>query len=143
MSPVHRLVLAFAAALAIAAPAQAGDAEFLAAKAAFDRGDEKALVALQPALADHLLAPYVEFWRLKLGLDVADEADVLAFLVRHAGSPVADQLRADWLKLLGTRGLWTQFRRDYVALPNEDAELACLAVQSRRERDGDAALAAA
>ncbi|HEX4885071.1 MAG TPA: hypothetical protein VFX05_13095, partial [Casimicrobiaceae bacterium] len=140
---MNRFACALAAALSVALPAAASDADFLAAKAAFERNDEKALVALQPKLAGHVLAPYAEYWRLKLGLDVADEADVRAFLGRNAGSPLADLLRTDWLKMLGLRGLWTQFAQDYVPLPSDDVELACFAIQARREREGDAALAAA
>ena len=146
MIPVSRPALAVALLVALVsatARVAAGDAEFLAAKAAFERGDEKAIVALQPALADHVLAPYAEYWRLKLGLDPADVTAVRDFLARYAGTPLAEQLRSDWLKLLGLRGQWAQFAQDYVQLPGEDAELACYAIQQRREREGDGALAAA
>lgn len=145
MRLVLRLAVTVAAAAAVlcAAPARATDADFLAAKSAFERGDERALTVLQARLDRHVLAPYVAFWRLKLGLEPADQPDVHAFLARNSGSPLADQLRADWLKMLAVRGLWTQFALDYLAMPGEDAELACYAVQSRREREGDAALAAA
>jgi soluble lytic murein transglycosylase len=128
--------------LLAASPALASDADFLAAKSAFNKGDERALVALQPKLANHVLAPYVEYWRLKLGLDVADGPDVQAFLARQAGTPLAEQLRGDWLKALGQKGQWAQFAQDYVAVAGEDAELACHAAQARRGREGEAALAA-
>lgn len=131
-------------ALLLAAPAvRASDADFLLAKAAFERNDERALAALQPRLANHVLAPYVEYWRLKLGLDLADAPDVQGFLTRHAGTPLADQLRTDWLKVLGLRALWAQFALDYQAPASEDVELACYAAQARRAREGDGALAAA
>ena len=49
-----------------AAPAGAqSDADFLAARAAFERGDAARLDALAPKLAGHLLAPYVEYWQLQ------------------------------------------------------------------------------
>jgi soluble lytic murein transglycosylase len=143
MTTVIRFAVALLALLATAIPARAGDADFLAARAAFERNDEKALAALQPALAGHVLAPYVEYWRLKLGLDVAEQREVRDFLARNAGTPLADQLRSDWLKLLGLKGQWALFAQDYVQGPNDDTELACYAIQARREREGDAALAAA
>ena len=37
------------------------DADFLAAKAAFDKGDRARMAALGPKLSGHVLAPYVEF----------------------------------------------------------------------------------
>jgi len=139
---VIRTATILAATLLAVAPAAASDAEFLAAKAAFEKGDERALVALQPKVAGHDLAPYVEYWRLKLGLAAADAQDVRAFLSRHAGSPLAEQLRADWLKALGQKGEWALFAQDYVATGSEDAELACHTAQWRRGSEGDAALAA-
>ena len=140
---MNRLAVALAALVVTAAPAAASDADFLAAKAAFDRGDERALVALQPRVAQHVLAPYVEYWRLRLGLDPADVAEVRDFFARHAGSPLADQLRFDWLKVLALRGQWAAFRQDYQPLAIEDAELACFAAQARRDLEGEAALVAA
>ena len=60
----------------------------------------------------HVLAPYLEYWRLKLRLEDAPDADVRAFLEREqAGSYLAERLRADWLKELGKRGDWQSFER--------------------------------
>ena len=47
------------------------DADFLAAKAAYDKGDRAKLAALAPKLNGHVLPPYVEYWRLKLAIDDA------------------------------------------------------------------------
>jgi soluble lytic murein transglycosylase len=143
--------LALAAALAAAAPAPAQtDADVLRAQDAFERGDRRRLDALVPALKDHLLAPYVEYWQLKLGFDELDgqgavplAAAVRAYLVRYADTPPADRLRADWLKALGKRGAWTDFARDDAGVPGDDVELACYALQSRWRSDGDAVLEAA
>jgi soluble lytic murein transglycosylase len=139
-SPLRALFLLFA--LLAGAPAAAQtDADVLRAKEAFDRGDQRRLDALAPQLAGHILGPYVAYWQLKLGIDAADAAAVRTFLAREAGSPLADRLRADWLKSLARRALWSDFDADYVTLPGEDTELACFAAQRKWQLEGDAALA--
>jgi soluble lytic murein transglycosylase len=117
------------------------DGDFLAARAAFDRGDRNRLDALAPKLAEHVLAPYVEFWQRELRLDTPKEADVAAYLARWPNTPLADRLRLDWLKALGKRGEWSAFGAAYLPSTGEDTELACYGLQYRRQRDGDAVLA--
>jgi soluble lytic murein transglycosylase len=142
LSRLVALAAATGAALALAAP-EPSDTDFLAAKAAADRGDRARLDALAPKLAGHVLESYVEYWQLKLGLDSARDDDVRAFLRRWPGSPLADRLRTDWLKTLGKRGAWTEFGAEYTPSDSDDTELACYAIQYRQQRDGREALAAA
>lgn len=123
--------------------AQPPDADFLAAKAAFDRGDARGLDLLAPKLAGYVLEPYVSYWRLKLSLDSADPEAVRTFLEQQRDTPLADRLRVDWLKLLGKRGDWNRFALDYSPSSGEDVELSCYSVQFRLQRDGEAAVAAA
>ena len=148
MSIVHRIHLGlFACALLLACVAAPGaaqsDADFLAARTAFERGDRARLDALAPKLATHVLQPYVAYWQLKLRLDSARDEEVKAFLARWGQTPLADRLRADWLKSLGKRGQWGTFGSEYSPQPGEDVELACYAIQYRRQSEGDAALKAA
>jgi soluble lytic murein transglycosylase len=120
------------------------DADFLAAKAAAERNDARRLDALVPALSGHVLEPYVQAWRLRIGLDAADPAVVRAYLARHGGTPPAEQLRIEWLKSLASRGQWATFGQELpAAMANDDVELACDAIQYRRQRDGDTVLGAA
>jgi soluble lytic murein transglycosylase len=119
------------------------DADFLAAKSAYERGDARRLAALSPTLNGHVLEAYVEYWQLKLALDSAEPSAVRAYLTRYAGVPIADQLRVDWLKSQALRGQWTTFAQDYRQGMTEDTELACHAIQFRRQRDGESALAQA
>ena len=67
-----RLPSASSAAASRPPPPRQSDKDFLAARAAFERGDRLRLDALAPKLADHVLAPYVEYWQQKLRLDSAD-----------------------------------------------------------------------
>ncbi|HZQ60758.1 MAG TPA: transglycosylase SLT domain-containing protein [Casimicrobiaceae bacterium] len=119
------------------------DADLLSAKMAFDRGDRARLEQLAPTLAGHPLEAYVDYWRLKLGIDTAADDAVRAFLQHYPGSVLADRLRSDWLKSLARRGQWGAFGTEIDNIANEDVELTCFWLQYRRQHEGDAALAAA
>ncbi len=136
------LVAAGFAVIAAAAP-EPSDADFLAAKAAFDRGDRARLDILVPKLAGHVLESYVEYWQLKAKLDTASDDEVRAYLARWPGSPLVDRFRNEWLKSLGKRAKWDTFGAEYPLAAGEDVELACYGIQYRRQRDGNEALAAA
>ena len=148
MTTVHRIpYLTFAWVLLLlcaSMPAFAqSDADVVAARTAYERGDRARLDALAPKLGGHVLQPYVTYWQLKLRLDTAGDDEVRAFLARWPQTPLADRLRADWLKALGKRGQWATFAAEYTPTPTDDVELACYAVQYRRQSEGDAALTAA
>src|SRR6266576_4123220 len=119
-----------------------GDADFLAAKDAFERGDRARLEALAVGLKGHLLAPYVTYWQIKLGIDDVDYDTVRGFLTQYPNTPLADRLTVDWLKTAAKRGDWTRFALDYPPAMGEDTELTCYGIQFRQQRDGDAALSA-
>jgi len=130
--------------LATAWPAAAqSDADFVAAKAAFDRGDWRRLDALAPSLTGHVLARYVEYWQLKSRLDDASPEAVEGFFSRYPDGPLTERLRIEWLKALGKRGDWNRFALAYPPATGEDTELACYGAQYRYQRDATAALAAA
>jgi soluble lytic murein transglycosylase len=128
---------------ACVATAQPSDADFIAARDAFRAGDSNRLDRIAPALNGHLLEPYVVYWQFKLRLDDADPDRVRAFLTRYAGTPLADRLRADWLKSLARREEWSTFATEYPARAGDDTELDCDAILWKRGRDGDTALDAA
>ena len=127
---------------ALAAPAASqSDKDFLAARAAFERGDRGRLDALAPKLADHVLAPYVEFWQRIASARHCDRRRRSA-RSSSAGpkSPLADRLRVDWLKALGKRGQWATFAALTRRRPARTSSLRVTAMQYRRQRDGDVAL---
>jgi len=138
-----RAAAAIALVCAVSAAHAQSDADFLAAKAAFERGDRARLAVLGPRLGSHALAPYVEYWQLKLALEDASPAAVRGFIDRNPNSPLADRLRADWLKVLARRSLWDRFALDYAAIPGDDPDLACASILFRWQRDGDGAIASA
>ena len=104
------------------------DADFLAAKVAYDKGDRAKLAAVAPKLTNHVLAPYVAYWQLKLGLEDASPEAIRSYLDRYPNTPLAERLRVDWLKLLGRKGIWYRFALDYPPPPGDDVELACYGV---------------
>ena len=133
-------ILVLALGFGICARAQPTDADFLAARDAYRAGDAARLERAAPRVKGHLLEQYVSYWQIRLKLDDADPERVAAFLARYAGTPLADRLRAEWLKSLGKREQWALFAAEYPKRAGDDAELDCYAIQWKRLRDGDAAL---
>lgn len=121
------LLFVFAASSAVAAP---GDSAVLKARqdwaarktAAFER-------VAQDVPADHVLAPYVEYWRLTL-LARHDDQRVADFLARYPGSRPAEMLRADWLKTLGARGDWDRYLAEYPRLERPETLHQCFAYRA-------------
>lgn len=135
--------------LACALPAQAAqspttsaanDADFLAANDAFRVGDRAKLARLAPRLRKTPLEAYVSYYQLRLDLERADARAVQAFLARPEDTPMIDRLRGEWLKLLADRQQWELFDAEYPRLINEDTELTCDALQSRRRTQPQDAL---
>ncbi|MBM3367228.1 MAG: lytic transglycosylase domain-containing protein [Betaproteobacteria bacterium] len=122
-----------------AAKAAAADDAMLAAHAAFRAGDTLRLARVSAGMEKHVLAPYLEYWRLKLRLEERPQAEIQSFLQAQAGSYLADRLRADWLKVLGKRGEWQAFERELGPLVNDDLEIRCYGWIARLERDDTSA----
>jgi soluble lytic murein transglycosylase len=137
---IFRRFLTISALVACAAGAHAApkppaaDEALLKAYDAFKAGDAVKLQRFSSQLTGHVLAPYLEFWRLKLRLEDMPDADVRAFLEAQAGSYLADRLRADWLKVLGKRAEWQTFEQQQPLLVQDDLEIRCDAWLARLAR---------
>jgi len=79
--------------------------------------------------ADHVLSPYVEYWRLTLS-SRDDDARIADFLARYPGSRMAELLRADWLKTLGAREAWAPYLAEYPRLVKPDVAHQCYAYRA-------------
>ena len=112
----------------------ASDTDVLAARDAAQRGQWKALEALRLRLAGHPLEAYPAYWQLAGTLDRADPAEITAFLARYADSPLADSLRREWLRTLGSGASWDLFRAEYPKLLGEEVEITCYSFQERLAR---------
>lgn len=134
--PAALLTLVVGLAIGNSATAANSEEQLLAAEEAFRIRDTKALEFYVPALKDHLLADYPQFWLLELTLKDADPARVSDFLTRYPDGPLAERLRIDWLKLLGQHDQWDSFAAEFPKLKQEDTELMCYELQ-RRVAHGD------
>ena len=118
----------------------ADEAQFSAARDALRAGERTRLARAAATLRDTPLAPWAEYWLLKLRLEDGNSADVDAFLQREAGSYLAERMRADYLKHLGKRQNWAAFRVEYPQLVQPDQEVSCYALQARLDQQDLASL---
>ena len=121
-------VLIFFPALAIANQ----DADFLAARDAFRKGDLVKLDHMAKRLKHSPLEPYLAYYQLRMQLETASAADIKKFLARTDETPVINRLRAEWLKLLGERQQWDEFSTEYPRLVGKQVDLTCYEMRSRQ-----------
>ena len=109
-----------------------GDAEFLQARAAYDKKNAIALsdYAQQLQNQHYLLAPYADYWLMLLNLEDADNQTVTEFLGTYSEYPFADRLRGEYLKKLGKNQDWESFSGEIVNYQLEDSAVACYAAES-------------
>ena len=117
------------------------DKALVAAYNAFLAGDRVKLARHAEKIRGHALDIYVSFWRLRLRLEEADPGELSDFLAKNAGTVLAEQLRRDWLRVLGRTGQWELFRKEQSALVEDDPDVACYALQERWSRQDVSALA--
>ncbi len=111
--------------------AASGDEKVMAAHDAFRNGEQVKLGRVAQTVGGHELAPWVEYWQLRLKLENGDTAGIGEFLARNGGTYLAEKLRADWLKQLGKQQQWSEFSAAYPALLQPDQEIACDGLQAR------------
>ena len=110
------------------------DADFIAAHDAFLAGDRKKLALYAQRLKKSPLEVYVSYYQLRLDLENASAEEITAFLSRPDDTPVIDQLRKAWLKLLVKTGQWELFDKEYPRLLDKEIELVCYDLQSLSRR---------
>jgi soluble lytic murein transglycosylase len=134
MRAILAAILVALPAAVFAAGVSSQDKALLAARDAFVSGDGFNLAGYVGKIRGHALESYVAFWRLRLRLEEADPGEVRDFLARNAGTLLAEQLRRDWLIVLGKNGSWELFREEYPLLVKADPDVACYALQERWRR---------
>ena len=110
------------------------DKALLAARDAFVSGDGFKLAGYVGKIRGHALESYLASWRLRLRLEEAAPGELRDFLARNEGTVLAEQLRRDWLRVLGKNGQWDLFRDEYPLLVKADPDVACYALQERWRR---------
>jgi soluble lytic murein transglycosylase len=116
------------------------DADFMAAREAFRVSNSAKLAAAAAKLKQTPLEPYVTYYQLRMGWEDKDSKPIKAFLAREEDTPVIDQMRVEWLKMLGKKQRWDEFASEYPNLMNADAELTCYALQLQRKSEEAGAL---
>lgn len=134
-APILKLILiALGAAwiLASRAHAASGDAEFLQARAAYDKKNAIALSEYVQQLQDqnYILAPYADYWLMLLNLEDADNQTVTDFISNYSDYPFADRLRGEFLKKLAKKQDWENFAGEVSYYQLEDNAIVCYAAES-------------
>ena len=110
------------------------DKALLAARDAFVSGDGFKLAGYVGKIRGHELESYLASWQLRVRLEQAALEELRDFLTRNEGTILAEQMRRDWLRILGKNGQWDLFRQEYPALVKADSEVAGYALQERWQR---------
>ena len=119
------------------------DDAFLELRDAVRKPDSARVARLAQELANYPVPSYVEYYRLRVRLDSATEQEILRFIQRYRGSAIADRLRNDWLLLLGRRGQWTAFDREYAQFQlKDDLQLKCYELVSAAKKGANVATGA-
>ncbi|MBI1731365.1 MAG: transglycosylase SLT domain-containing protein [Gammaproteobacteria bacterium] len=136
MIHLHKLsALILAAVCTAAAPVCADEAlrserqRYLEAQKALRKGNLSQYRLLLATLSDYPLYPYLLYDYLRPRLVQIDSDEVVAFLRNHADMPAAEELRADFLKLLARRQQWETLLEVYV--PQADVEMRCFQLLAR------------
>ena len=115
--------------------ARAEDDTFLLLREAARQNDSARANALSSRLPNYVLAPYVDYYRLKPRLREASADEIRAVLQRHQGTAAADRLRTDWLLELGRARDWSNFDRELAqAARSDDLQVRCYALLARAAR---------
>lgn len=108
------------------------DDTFLSLREASRKDDAAAVATLADRLPDYTIPSYIDYYRLKVRLRDASEAEIRAYLVRYDGSAIGDRLRNDWLLELGRTRNWSVFDEQYPLFAlKDDTQLKCYALLSR------------
>ena len=119
----------------------AADDSLLAAYDAYRAGDPVKFAKHAAKIDNHLLEPWLDYWRLSMRLEDASNREVREFFAKHPNDYVSERLRSDWLRVLGKRGDWTEFDRQSPLYTRDDLEVACYRWIGRLEKGDDNALA--
>lgn len=112
--------------------ALSGDAEFLEARAAYDKKNAIALSDYVQQLQNqnYILAPYAAYWLMLLNLEDADNQTVTDFINSNSEYPFADRLRGEYLKKLAKNQDWESFSGEIANYQQADVAVTCYAAEA-------------
>ncbi len=104
---------------------------------AYLRQDLKTLEHMRKQFEGHVLESYPAYWWLSANLGssasfaLTHSVEIRAFFENYPDSPLAEQLRREWVKILGKKKLWNSFAPEAAKVVTDDSELTCLQWQYR------------
>lgn len=104
--------------------------EFAAAALALTAGRDAEYERLRHRLDSYLLAPYLDYARLRAQLRQVDADQAREFLAREQGNQLGARFRGEWLDELGRRGDWPAFRQFDAGGEDAGPRLSCLRVRA-------------
>jgi soluble lytic murein transglycosylase len=125
----------FVTCLFVSLPVFAQDSAFLSARDAYRAGDRNKLERSAAQIGNHDLAPYVENYQLRLNMEQGDSVALRNFFERYDKSYVAEKLRADWIRWLGKRGMWSEIDAEFPRLIAPEPDVTCYSQQARLARN--------
>lgn len=134
MCPLSRLPSLFCLiAVLISLPTLAWEKDFLAAREAYQKGRlDRFEQHARKLPADHLLQPYLVFWRLKA--NNANHEARTRFIEQYPDSVLAETLRVDLAREAAQRGDWPTYAAWTAQLARKDQELQCYDLQAGLSR---------
>jgi soluble lytic murein transglycosylase len=128
---LHTVALLALVATGDSLASRATDNAFSAAREAFRDGATERFERHAAKLEDHVLQPYIDYWRLRMRIENVDAASVDTFLRRMEGQYLADRLRHDWARLQAKRGDWRDLLATIRNIRRPDPDIPCLAAQAQ------------
>ena len=125
----------------VAGAKNTADDALLGAYDAYRAGDPIKFQRHARHLDGHVLTPWVDYWRLSMGLEDAPNKVVREFFATYPSLYVTERLRADWLRVLGKRSEWVEFDRHAALYNRDDLEVSCYRWLSRLARGDESAYA--
>ena len=128
------LILTLALAVTAASVHASVEANFQTAREAYQKGKFERFFKVADSFPEnHLLTPYIRFWRMKA--NTTSSVEQQAFIQQYADSPLSNRLRADLARQYGRDANWPALRAAYQAIVKPDQELQCYELRARLDKN--------
>lgn len=106
------------------------------AKAAYEQENIKALSMHTQKLKQqgHLLAPYAEYWLLRLTINDSSNDVIEQFIARYAEYPFIESLQGAYLQKLGDTQNWQKFADYFAGYHGSDVGVSCYAAEAYHQQ---------
>lgn len=117
--------------------------EIIKAKAAFDKENIKALSIHTQKLKQqgNLLAPYAEYWLLRLTINDTSNDEIEQFISTHANYPFIESIQGAYLNKLGDTQSWQKFIDQHAHYQGSDVGVSCYAAEAYHRQPNTGSLA--